>query len=95
MAYFIWASSPDEELLRLAGEGRLREESVLEAQTRRLLRDPRSRELGESFAVQWLRLDRLCTSKPDHDCFRTFTKAPRAKGNALHSSQLREGSASL
>lgn len=89
LAYFIWASSPDEELLRLAGEGRLREESVLEAQTRRLLRDPRSRELGESFAVQWLRLDQLYTSKPDRELFPDFYQGPQGK-STLHSSQLRE-----
>lgn len=45
LALFLWASTPDEELLALAREGRLHDPAVLEAQTRRMLKDPRSREI--------------------------------------------------
>jgi hypothetical protein len=52
LAYFLWSSTPDDELLRLAGEHRLREQ--LPAQTRRLLQDGRSEALGRNFVGQWL-----------------------------------------
>ena len=56
LAAFLWASLPDDELLRLADEGRLADEQVLRGQVRRMLRDPRSRSLAETFGLQWLEL---------------------------------------
>lgn len=89
LAYFLWASTPDDELLQLAKAGKLHEPTVLEAQTRRLLRDVKSRELSESFAVQWLRLDQLYTSKPDRDLFKSFYSGPQGKAT-LHGAALVE-----
>ncbi|MBL9159282.1 MAG: DUF1592 domain-containing protein [Verrucomicrobiales bacterium] len=89
LALFLWASTPDEELLALAREGRLHDPAVLEAQTRRMLKDPRSRELSESFAVQWLRLDQLQSAKPDPELFKSFYYGPQNKGT-LHGSALAE-----
>ncbi len=57
LASFLWNSAPDDELLQLAEAGRLRQE--LAAQTRRLLRDPRSRALVDDFAGAWLGLRQL------------------------------------
>ena len=63
---------PDEELLRLASQKALRRPSILEAQVKRMLRDPRSRALPEQFASQWLqiressrRLSRTRSSSPN------------------------------
>jgi hypothetical protein len=89
LAAFLWSSIPDEELLALARSGRLRDPAVLEAQTRRMLKDPRSRELSESFAVQWLRLDQLSTAKPDPDLFKSFYSGPQGK-STLHGAMLTE-----
>src|SRR5262245_4834422 len=50
LSYFLWSRMPDEELFRLAGAGALRKN--LEAQVRRMLRDPRARALTENFAGQ-------------------------------------------
>jgi hypothetical protein len=73
LSYFLWSSLPDDELVRLAGEGRLLEPDVLRAQVRRLLKDPRSRALGESFACQWLELEPLGkTVRPDPKKFPDF-----------------------
>ncbi|HEX2851836.1 MAG TPA: DUF1592 domain-containing protein [Opitutaceae bacterium] len=52
LSYFFWSSMPDEELFRLAREGRLRAD--LPAQVDRLLKDPRSREFVRNFPGQWL-----------------------------------------
>lgn len=56
LAVFLWASLPDDELLRLADEGRLTDDDVLREQVRRMLLDPRSRSLAEAFGLQWLEL---------------------------------------
>jgi hypothetical protein len=45
---------PDEELLRLASEGRLHRGDVLERQVERMLLDPKSIALAEDFGGQWL-----------------------------------------
>ncbi len=89
LSYFLWAAPPDDELLAAAARGVLREEAGMEAQTLRLLRDPRSRELGESFAMQWLRLDQLMTAKPDPLLYKGFYSGPQGKVT-LHGSMLVE-----
>ena len=65
LSFFLWGAPPDTELLRVAGEGRLSRAEVLEAQTRRLLADPRSDALATRFAAQWLRLQDLYKLDPD------------------------------
>jgi hypothetical protein len=75
LSYFLWSSTPDDPLLELAEKSRLREPGVLEAQVRRMLADPRSRALSETFASQWLGLDTLRASvvRPDPRKFPEFT----------------------
>ena len=89
LSYFLWASAPDAELLAHARSGALTQPVTLAAQTRRLLRDPRARELSEGFAVQWLRLDQLYTAKPDRELFKAFYSGPQGK-DTLHGAQLVE-----
>lgn len=52
LSYFLWSSMPDDELLRLAGQGQLRKS--LAPQVQRMLRDPRSEALIQNFSGQWL-----------------------------------------
>ncbi|MDX1495758.1 MAG: DUF1592 domain-containing protein, partial [Longimicrobiales bacterium] len=59
LSYFLWGAPPDEELRRLAQEGRLQETDVLEAQVGRMLADARADALCTRFAAQWLRLQDL------------------------------------
>jgi mono/diheme cytochrome c family protein len=74
LSYFLWASMPDEELLRLAEQGRLHDEQVLRGQVRRMLRDGRARGLADSFAAQWLGIRALgSTIWPDARLFPEFT----------------------
>ena len=56
LSFFLWSSVPDDELLKLAIQGKLHEPAVLERQTRRMLADPRARALVTNFAGQWLYL---------------------------------------
>jgi hypothetical protein len=64
LSFFLWSSIPDDELLKLAEQGRLDEPAVLQAQVERMLRDPKSRALVDSFATQWLRLRNLRSHAP-------------------------------
>lgn len=59
MAIFLWSSVPDEELLGLAEQGKLREPKVLAKQVERMLGDPKARRLPEHFVGQWLGLEGL------------------------------------
>jgi hypothetical protein len=52
LSYFLWSSCPDEELLRLAGEGQLRKQ--LRPQVDRLLADKKSDRFIRNFVGQWL-----------------------------------------
>lgn len=56
LSYFLWSSAPDADLTRVALEGRLHEPAVLAAQSRRMLKDARTRRLGTEFACQWLHI---------------------------------------
>lgn len=59
LAMFLWSSIPDDELLQLAEQGKLRAPEVLTAQIKRLLADPRSRRFSQNFVEQWLGLERM------------------------------------
>ncbi len=78
LSYFLWSSMPDAELFRPAADQKLHEPAVLEAQTRRMLRDPKARAFAENFAGQWLRVQELQTSaQPDANKFPEYTAAVR------------------
>jgi hypothetical protein len=64
LSFFLWSSIPDDELLKVAEQGRLDEPAVLQAQVERMLRDPRSRAMVDNFAAQWLRLRNLRSHIP-------------------------------
>jgi tetratricopeptide (TPR) repeat protein len=72
LSYFLWSSLPDDELFKLAGEKKL--SANLEAQVRRMLKDPRSKALVDNFAMEWLRLDSLKTHQADAKLFPNFDK---------------------
>ena len=72
LSYFLWGTAPDRELLELATAGRLGDPRVLEQQTRRLLKDPRSEALGTRFAAQWLRLQDVDKVHPDINFYPNF-----------------------
>jgi mono/diheme cytochrome c family protein len=77
LSYFLWSSMPDEELLRSADEGRLAQPGELEAQVRRMLRDPKARALAVNFGGQWLQTRALESHTPDRTKFPEFTDYTR------------------
>jgi hypothetical protein len=72
LSFFLWSSIPDDELLTLAENRRLREPAVLEQQVRRMLADSRSKALTENFAGQWLYLRNVEAVWPNPDVFPNF-----------------------
>lgn len=73
LSYFLWSSMPDDELFRLASQDRLKDPTVLEAQVKRMLADPRAEALAENFADQWLQLRKLTIVTPDPDVYPSFS----------------------
>jgi cytochrome c553 len=65
LAFFLWSSLPDDELLS-------QHPLNLEAQARRMLRDPRAKALVTNFADQWLYLRNLDSITPDARLFPDF-----------------------
>ncbi|MBI4475779.1 MAG: DUF1592 domain-containing protein [Acidobacteria bacterium] len=78
LSFFLWSSIPDEELLTVATRRRLADPAVLAQQVRRMLRDPRSRALVESFGAQWLGLRKVSSARPDPNIFPEFDENLRA-----------------
>jgi hypothetical protein len=72
LSFFLWSSIPDEELLTVASEGRLKDPAVLDGQVTRMLADPKSHALVDNFAGQWLYLRNLKSTQPDQNEFPDF-----------------------
>ena len=72
LSFFLWSSIPDDELLRVAGQGKLKDPAVLDREVRRMLADPRSQALVSNFAGQWLHLRNVRNVLPNSDEFPDF-----------------------
>jgi hypothetical protein len=94
LSFFLWSSIPDDELLSLAEQKKLREPATLELQVRRMLQDPRSKALVSNFAGQWLYLRNLRSVSPDPEEFPEFDddlrEAFRQETELLFESMLRD-----
>lgn len=78
LSYFLWGSPPDATLRGLAKSGQLLEPAILEAQTNRLLDDPRSAGFVEPFVSQWLAMDRLDFFQFDLSLYPKFDDSTKA-----------------
>ncbi len=65
LAFFLWGTGPDRELIDVAASGNLSDEEVLDAQVRRMLADPKAEALSTRFASQWLRLQEAQKNQPE------------------------------
>jgi mono/diheme cytochrome c family protein len=72
LAFFIWSSLPDDELINLANAGKLKDPKILEQQVHRMMADSRSEAIVNNFASQWLYLRDVDVKKPDLFVFRDF-----------------------
>ncbi len=69
LSYFLWSSMPDEELFKLAEQGKLSQPETLRAQVDRMLSDPKSKAFTENFAGQWLGLREIDATLPDRQLY--------------------------
>ena len=74
LAFFLWSSLPDDRLLKLASEERLRDPAILEQEVGRMLADDRATALADNFAYQWLRLQTVKEADPESLVFPNFTR---------------------
>lgn len=65
LSYFLWRSMPDETLIDLAKQQKLRSPGELRRQVDRMLLDPRAAALPEHFLGQWLGLRQIDATTPD------------------------------
>lgn len=72
LSYFIWSSMPDDRLMSLAAQGKLKDPKVLTAEAKRMTQDPKAKALASNFAGQWLNLRKITVVTPDTKTFPSF-----------------------
>jgi mono/diheme cytochrome c family protein len=72
LSFFLWSSIPDDELLSVAAQGKLKDPAVLDREVRRMLADPKAEALVNNFAEQWLFLRNVQSLAPDENSFPNF-----------------------
>jgi hypothetical protein len=78
LSFFLWSSVPDDQLIDLAAQGKLKDPAVLEQQVKRMLSDPKSDALVNNFTGQWLNVRSLQVSSPEVNLFPDFDDNLRA-----------------
>jgi mono/diheme cytochrome c family protein len=78
LSFFLWSTVPDDELLAVAEQGKLKDPKIFEQQVRRMLASPRSRSLVTNFASEWLKLRDIDTIDPDPFIYPNFDPSLRA-----------------
>jgi hypothetical protein len=72
LAFFLWCSVPDEQLLKAASEGKLTKDEELKSQVTRMLKDEKSRRWVEHFTDQWLHTSQLGNVAVDRTYYPKF-----------------------
>ena len=65
LSLYLWRSLPDERLIKLGKSGALKKRSVLLAEAKRMLNDPKADRFIDDFTNQWLDLDAIYATAPD------------------------------
>ena len=89
LSFFLWSSIPDDELLTLAAQNKLKDPAVLERQVRRMLADSRSTSLTRNFAAQWLLVRNMATVRPGDPFALAFDETLRQAMHAGNRAVLR------
>jgi mono/diheme cytochrome c family protein len=72
LSFFLWSSGPDDQLITIASQGKLRSPGVLEQQVKRMLADPRADAMVTNFFSQWLTTKNVLNQRPDPKVFPEF-----------------------
>jgi hypothetical protein len=99
LSYLLWQRMPDRELFDAAGRGELHTASQIEAQARRMLKEPAAQAALVDFHRQWLDFDRLLTEDKDASLFPDWNEGLRAamreESDRFVAHVFNEGSASV
>ncbi len=77
LSFFLESGIPDDELLKTAEQGKLKDPKVFEQQVRRLLASPDSNSLVTNFAFQWLKVREINALDPDPLVYPNFDASLR------------------
>jgi hypothetical protein len=69
MSYFLWRSTPDDELLKAAADGSLLDATKRRMQAERMLADARAGRFVKDFTGQWLRVREVGAMKANSDLY--------------------------
>ena len=87
LSHFFWNQRPDDELMQLAKNGRLRDAATLKVQTDRLIADPRFEQFVSMFANEWLDLRKLRRDIPDERLYPEYRKDDYLVDSMAHETQ--------
>lgn len=74
LAFFLWRSLPDEELLAAAEAGTLGTADEVEAQARRMFEDARADAALSDFVAQWMSIEKVPTLNKSAEMYPAFTE---------------------
>jgi hypothetical protein len=77
LSFFLWSSIPDNELLTVAEQGKLKDPAILDQQVKRMLKQPQAKSLVSNFAFQWLKLRDMAAFEPDPIIYPAFDASLR------------------
>ena len=77
LSYFLWNAPPDQRLFELAAKNTLHDS--LDAETERMIRDPRFEQFVREFASQWLSLDKFDVVAVDAARFPKLTRDTKSQ----------------
>lgn len=75
LSYFLWGTMPDDDLFAAAEAGLLQTKKQISGQARRMLDDPKAREVTLDFHRQWLDYDRIASATKDPVLFPSWSPA--------------------
>jgi len=74
LSYFLWSSMPDDELLKAASKGEIRDKKILTQQVKRMLDDTRSEAFVRNFTEQWLGVRAVGANPPAMDLYPQYDR---------------------
>jgi hypothetical protein len=73
LSYFLWGTMPDDQLFTAAEAGLLNTKEQVADQAKRMLDDPRARQVTLDFHRQWLDYDRIASATKDPALFPSWS----------------------
>jgi hypothetical protein len=81
MSYFLWRSTPDDELLKAAADGSLLDATKRRMQAERMLADARAGRFVKDFTGQWLRVREVGAMKANAALYHNLSHHGQDEGN--------------